>query len=73
MDSWIFYFTDSLGTRTAVVGAGDSMGEAEVDALAKWGTAMSGRDDYGTRSPIVSSIYSEITTELDGDMPGLVL
>ena len=74
MNDWIFYFTDSLSTMTAVVGSGESQSEAEADARTKWDTAFSGRDDYASRSPIIEVIDSTISTEVDGDgMPGLVL
>jgi hypothetical protein len=74
MNSWIFYFTDSLGHMTAVVGSGESISEAEDDAKTKWDTAVSGRDDYAERSPIVEIVYSMISTEEGGDeMPGLLL
>lgn len=73
MDSYIFYLTDSLSTMTAVVGSGESIAEAEGDALAKWDTAVSGRDDYADRTPIIEVIYSTISTEDSDSMPGLIL
>lgn len=74
MNSWIFYFTDSLNTVTAVVGAGTSMEEAKTTALAKWDTFASGRPDYTDRAPVVDVIDAELTTLSDSDdMPGLIL
>lgn len=74
MNSWIFYLTDSLNTMTAVAGEGELIADAEVDALAKWDTAISGREDYAERAHIVGVIYSAIATEPSGDdMPGLIL
>lgn len=73
MHSWIFYITDGLGTMTAVVGSGETISEAEVDALTKLDTAISGRDDYSERSQVEEVIYSTISTEQDNDMPGLIL
>ena len=74
MSSWIFYITDGLNTMTAVVGAGDSYSEAEFDALAKFDTSITGRDDYAERSPVKEVIYSTISTAVSGgDMPGLIL
>lgn len=74
MNTWIFYFTDSLRTMTAVAGVGVNRTEGEADARAKWEALVSGRPDYATRTPIIECIYSGLTTELDGDaMPGLLL
>ena len=74
MESWIFYLNDSLGAMTAVVGAGATMSEAEEDAKTKWDTWASGRPDYTERAPIVSVIYSTISTELlDDNLVGLIL
>jgi hypothetical protein len=73
MHSWIFYITDGLSTMTAVVGAGESRSDAEADALAKLDTSISNRDDYAARAVIQEVVYSTIGTEMDGDMPGLIL
>ena len=74
MNTWIFYFTDSLRTMTAVAGTGTNRTEGETDARAKWAALMAGRPDGGERSPIVECIDSGLTTELRGDsMPGLIL
>jgi hypothetical protein len=73
MHSWIFYITDGLSTMTAVVGAGESRSEAEVAALVKFDSSISGRDDYAARAVIQEVIYSTLGTELDSDMPGLIL
>jgi hypothetical protein len=73
MDSWIFYITDGCSKMTAVVGSGESYSLAEADALAKFDTSISGRDDYAERAVIREAVYSTISTESDGDMPGLIL
>ena len=74
MNTWIFYLTDSLGTMRAVAGTGTDMGVAESNALTKWDSATNELDDYDQRTPIVSVVYSTITTELDDNLvPGLIL
>lgn len=73
MNSWIFYFTDSMSSMVAVVGSGETREEGEAAALSKWDTAASLLDDYAERSPIMEIVYSGLSTELDGDLPGLLL
>jgi len=74
MNTWLFYLTDNMHTMTAVTGTGTNQTEAETDARAKWAALVSGRPDNAERNPIISVIYSEISTELrPSDMPGLIL
>jgi len=74
MNTWIFYFIDSLNTMTAVAGTGTNRAEGEVDARAKWAALVAGRSDNTERSPIVDCIDSGLTTTLSADnMPGLIL
>jgi len=74
MNTWIFYLTDSLGTMSAVAGTGTDMGVAESNARTKWDHETNELDDYDQRTPIVSVVYSTITTELDDNLvPGLIL
>jgi hypothetical protein len=86
--NYIFYLTDSLGSATAVVGTGASYAAAESDAMSKWNAAISQRDDFGSRTPIVETNYSMLGsiedvpslpelykvmgTDPDETMPGLI-
>ena len=71
MSSWLFQITDTARDITNVVGDGDTIEDAEVDATAKWDAAMSGRPDYADRLPILACDCGGLTTT--ADPPSLII
>ena len=70
MASWLFTIVDTAHDTAMVVGDGDTVEDADTDARAKWDTAISGRDDYSDRAPIISCSAGPAT---DNDPPTLIL
>ena len=71
MNDWLFLIIDSARDTTLVAGSGATVEDAEVDAVAKWHTEMSARDDYVDRTPVLFCSPQGATTF--GDLPTLIL
>ena len=58
MTSWLFCIKDNACDMTLVVGTGEDVEAAEVDADTKWHAEFSTRDDYADRLPIKACTVS---------------
>ena len=73
MSSWLFEILDTARDVTSVIGDGDTVADADVDARAKWDALMSSRSDYADRIPIIGSTATRLSTEATATPPTLIL
>lgn len=73
MASWLFHITDNAVDTVSVLGTGATVEDAEVDATAKWDTAMSARLDYLDRLPVTTCCVHLSTDVVGDDLPTLII